>query len=260
MSDSVANGSEVGDGPVSEWPPELAGFVNFRDLGGRSVLGGTIVEGRIFRSDSLAHAGDEHVAHLVEERGVRTVVDLRGETEVEAFPNQPMADAGVTVHHIPLIDPAARERERAAVDWETLTLVGLYQHLLANSGPRFSEALRIICDPANHPLVFHCAAGKDRAGLTAAVTLGLLGVSDEEIVDDYARTAAVVDELVARARARARDTGRAPHDRFMTAEAETMRETLAWWHAEYGTIEEYMLAHGLEPAAIAALRGAMIVS
>jgi protein-tyrosine phosphatase len=244
-----------------EWPPELAGYVNFRDLGGRSVPEGSLREGCIFRSDSLAHAGDEQVAHLVEERGVRTVVDLRGETEVEAFPNQPMAAAGVTVHHIPLIDPAARrqqDRERSEVDWESLTLVGLYQHMLSNSGPRFVEALRVICEPGNHPLVFHCAAGKDRAGLTAAVTLGLLGVGDDEIVDDYARTAAVVDELTARAHARARESGRPPHDRFMTAEAETMRETLVWWHAEYGTIEQYMLANGLEPDAIAALRGALI--
>lgn len=239
------------------WPPELAGFVNFRDLGGRTVAGGTLREGLIFRSDSLAHAGDEHVAHLVEERGVRTVVDLRGETEVEAFPNQPMADAGVVVHHVPLIDPAAR-RERSEVDWETLTLVGLYQHLLANSGPRFTQALRVICNPDNHPLVFHCAAGKDRAGLTAAITLGLLGVADDEIVDDYARTAAVVDQLMARAMARAGDTGHAPNERFMTAEAETMRETLAWWHEHYGTIEEYMLGNGLSADAIAALRSSMI--
>jgi len=240
-----------------EWPPELAGYVNFRDLGGRTVPGGTLREGLIFRSDSLAHAGDEHVAHLVEERGVRTVVDLRGETEVEAFPNQPMADAGVVVHHIPLIDPAAR-RDRSEVDWSTLTLVGLYQHLLSNSGPRFTEALRVICNPANHPLVFHCAAGKDRAGLTAAVTLGLLGVSDDEITDDYARTAAVVDQLTARAHARARDTGNPPHDRFMTAEAETMRQTLVWWHEQYGTIEQYMLDNGLTQQEIDALREAMI--
>lgn len=254
-----------------EWPPELAGFVNFRDLGGRTVPGGTLRHGRIFRSDSLAHAGDKQVAHLVEERGVRTVVDLRGETEVEAFPNQPMAAAGVTVHHIPLIDPAARRvsgrgsgrgagEARAALDWENLTLVGLYQHMLEHSGPRFAAVLRVISDPANHPLVFHCAAGKDRAGLTAAVTLGLLRVGDDEIVDDYARTAMVVDELIARAHARARESGRPPHDRFMTAEAETMRETLAWWHAAHGTIEQYMLANGLEPEAIAALRAAMIAS
>ena len=48
--------------------------------------------------------------------------------------------------------------------------------------------LQIIAEPANHPLVFHCAAGKDRAGLIAATVLGLLEVDDEEIVADYAAT------------------------------------------------------------------------
>ncbi|MFN8025515.1 MAG: tyrosine-protein phosphatase [Acidimicrobiia bacterium] len=145
-------------------------------------------------------AGDEHVAHLVEERGVRTVVDLRGETEVEAFPNQPMADAGVTVHH-PADRPggARKTRRRSEIDWETLTLIGLYQHLLANSGPQFAQALRIICDPANHPLVFHCAAGKDHAGLTAAVTHSGCSAWATTRSSTTTRTAAVVDELMARA-------------------------------------------------------------
>jgi protein-tyrosine phosphatase len=35
------------------------------------------------------------------------------------------------------------------------------------------------------PLVFHCAAGKDRTGVAAALILSLLGVSDELIIEDY---------------------------------------------------------------------------
>jgi protein tyrosine/serine phosphatase len=250
-----------------EWPAELAGYVNFRDLGGHTTPHGVTVSGRIFRSDSLAHAGDEHVEHLVEERGVRTVVDLRGEQEVEAFPNQPMADAGVTLHHVPLIDPAARRRSSEAgegaersegYDWKNMTLVDLYQFIVRDSGPRFVEVLRVICNPDNHPLVFHCAAGKDRAGLIAATVLGLLEVPDDEIVDDYALTAAALDGLYARAHARAGATGTPPNDRFMTAEAETMREVLAWWHEQYGTVEQYMLGHGLTQDEIDTLRAAMI--
>lgn len=240
-----------------EWPEELAGYVNFRDLGGHATPHGVTVSGRIFRSDSLAHAGDEHVEHLVEERGVRTVVDLRGEQEVEAFPNQPMADAGVTLHHVPLIDPARRGGVKE-YDWKEMTLVDLYQFMLRDSGPRFVTALRVICNPDNHPLVFHCAAGKDRAGMIAATVLGLLEVPDEEIVDDYALTAAALDGLYARAHARAGTTGTPPHDRFMTAEADTMRAVLAWWHEEYGTIGEYMLGHGLAQEEIDTLRRVMI--
>jgi protein-tyrosine phosphatase len=37
-------------------------------------------------------------------------------------------------------------------------------------------------------LLFHCAAGKDRTGIVAAVLLGLLGVADDDILDDYEMT------------------------------------------------------------------------
>ena len=50
------------------------------------------------------------------------------------------------------------------------------------------EALEIIAEPENHPLVFHCNAGKDRTGSLAAVVLGVLGVMDEDIIEDYALT------------------------------------------------------------------------
>jgi protein-tyrosine phosphatase len=239
------------------WPTELTGTVNFRDLGGHATPDGPVRFGRVFRSDSLAHVVPSDVEHLVQERGVRTVVDLRGATEVDAFPNQPMRDAGVTIHHIPLIDPAKRE-QATEIDWESMTLVDLYRFILTSAGPQFVEALQIIAEPANHPLVFHCAAGKDRAGLIAATVLGLLRVDDEEIVADYAQTSAALEALKARANKRAEGTGRPPADRFMTADAETMREVLDWLQTEHGGFEQYMLDHGFAPGALELLRSSLI--
>jgi len=60
------------------------------------------------------------------------------------------------------------------------------------------------------------------------------------------------------AHARAADTGRPPADRFMTAEAETMRETLEWLQREHGGFEEYVLGHGLAAGEITTLRASMI--
>lgn len=237
---------------------EISGLVNFRDLGGHPTRDGVTRTGRVFRSDSLAHAAPDDVVHLVEERGVRTVVDLRGAAEVDAFPNRPMADAGVTIHHVPLIDP--EKREQSGLDWETMTLVDLYQFLLDSAGAEFVEVLQIIAEPANHPLVFHCAAGKDRAGLIAATVLSLLEVDDEEIVADYAATAAAVEALKARAAKRAEGTGRPPAARFMTAEAQTMRETLAWLHATHGGFEPYLLGHGFTDGEVALLRASLVES
>jgi len=238
------------------WPTELTGTVNFRDLGGHGTPAGRVRVGRVYRSDSLAHVDPADVEHLVEERGVRTVVDLRGVTEVDAYPNHPMRDAGATIHHVPLIDPA--KRESSGFEWETMTLVDLYRFILESAGPQFVEVLQIIAEPANHPLVFHCAAGKDRAGLIAATVLGLLQVDDEEIVADYAQTAAAIDALKARAHKRAEGTGRPPADRFMTAEAETMRAVLGWLRAEHGGFEQYALGHGLATGEIEVLRASLI--
>ena len=83
-------------------------------------------------------------------------------------------------------------------------------------------------------------------------------VDDEEIVADYAQTSAALDELRARARRRAEGTGRAPADRFMTADAETMREALAWLHAEHGGFEPYLLSHGLAAGEVDLLRVSLI--
>ena len=242
----------MADSPRSD----ISGLVNFRDLGGHPTRHGVTRSGRVFRSDSLAHAAPDDVVHLVEERGVRTVVDLRGAAEVDAFPNQPMADAGVTIHHVPLIDP--EKREQSGLDWETMTIVDLYRFLLESAGTEFVEVLQIIAEPANHPLVFHCAAGKDRAGLIAATVLGLLEVDDEEIVADYAATEAALEALKERATKRAEGTGRPPAARFMTADAATMRETLAWLHTEHGGFEPYMLGHGLSDGELMLLRASLI--
>ena len=238
------------------WPADLTGYVNFRDLGGHPTRDGHVRHGRVFRSDSLAHVEPEHVEHLVEERGVRTVVDLRGATEVDAFPNHPMRDAGAVIHHIPLIDPA--KRESSGFEWETMTLIDLYRFILDSAGPQFVEVLQIIAEPAHHPLVFHCAAGKDRAGLIAACVLGLLEVDDEEIVADYAATEAALEALKERAMQRATDTGRAPAARFMTADAATMRETLAWLHETHGGFAPYLLGHGFTDGELELLRVSLI--
>ncbi len=51
-----------------------------------------------------------------------------------------------------------------------------------------SQALQVIGDPPGYPLVFHCAAGKDRTGVLSALVLDLLGVRREVIVEDYVLT------------------------------------------------------------------------
>ena len=44
-------------------------------------------------------------------------------------------------------------------------------------------------------MMFHCTAGKDRAGIATAILLSLLGVPDETIIADYSLTNIIFDRL-----------------------------------------------------------------
>jgi hypothetical protein len=90
------------------------------------------------------------------------------------------------------------------------------------------------------------------------MVLQVLGVDDAAITADYARTAAVVDLLLARVAARMPPGREAPGPRIMSAEAETMQAALDWLRAHHGGAERYLLTHGLPPEALAALRAEML--
>lgn len=62
---------------------------------------------------------------------------------------------------------------------------------------RHVEFERLIAAADSAPVVFHCASGKDRTGIVAALVLTLLGVSRKDVVADFALTARATDRLVA---------------------------------------------------------------
>ena len=248
----------------------LDGPANFRDLGGYPTVDGRhLRSGRVFRSDSLSHMSDDDVRHVAEELGVVTVVDLRARHEVETFGHGPLGTRGVIVHHLPIVDETRREHTagdatddatQGRIDPATMGLDRIYALMLGRFGDRFVAVLRIVADPANQPVVFHCAAGKDRTGLTAALLLGALGVDDDVIAADYAITAEHMDELLLRHRARADVSSEMAEvsESLFAAEASVMRAVLADIRATHGSAADYLLAHGLEPAAIDALRASLL--
>ena len=59
----------------------------------------------------------------------------------------------------------------------------IYLHRISEQlfGKRLVDALEIIAERDNHPLIFHCSAGKDRTGVLAAVVLAAIGIVDEDV-------------------------------------------------------------------------------
>ena len=171
----------------------LEGNLNLRDLGGyRTKDGGRVRGGCVFRSDEL-HALTDADVEVLERLGIRVVFDLRNAFERNARPNRLPVGAellersspappnvGVTIEEqIALGDlPLADDEEFA----------GVYIDLLDRLAPELRTILELAVDAPNRPLLFHCVAGKDRTGIAAAVVLGVLGVPDELILDDYELT------------------------------------------------------------------------
>jgi protein-tyrosine phosphatase len=182
----------------------FAGALNFRDLGGLPTSDGRNTRwGLVFRADALSGlTADDQV--LFSRMGIKTVIDLRGDEERERQPNPPW-QGEVTTRTVPLIGSQSRSYREVAggnSDGEQF-LFDLYRHMASDSAPLLGEILTELSDPASLPAVFHCAGGKDRTGITAALLLLVLGVAHEDVLDDYALTSSYllpdrIEELVRR--------------------------------------------------------------
>ena len=123
-------------------------------------------------------------------------------------------------------------------------------------------ALEIIAEPDNHPLLFHCAAGKDRTGILAAVLLSsILGVEDETIIEDYALSGPYAEKLLKQIKSSPETPEFAVNlpDFFWKAAPASMEMLLSTLRQEYGSIDGYLEAHGVKPSLVKRLERALLV-
>ena len=115
---------------------------------------------------------------ILEEFGIKTVIDLRGNSEKADMPDVFERMPEYDYHHISLL-------ETNPIFSKKCTDIGaMYIMSLTEYRENYAAVLRLISN-LNEPFLFHCFAGKDRTGLLAAMLLGAAGVSREDIVADY---------------------------------------------------------------------------
>ncbi|MCW4385370.1 tyrosine-protein phosphatase [Salinibacterium sp. SYSU T00001] len=166
---------------------QLSSPVNLRDLGGTAIEGGIMREGLAVRADDLSVITETDAAALVE-RGLTAVIDLRSTFEVSMTGRGPLASQPVAYHHLPLladIGEGMAGRGPAAFTHEAMG--HSYVRMVDGAASQLATALTIM-SLSPGATAFHCAAGRDRTGVLAALLLVSLGATDDEIVADYSRT------------------------------------------------------------------------
>ena len=229
---------------------------NFRDVGGyRGLDGRTVRSGRLYRSDSL-HRMDGADRDAFSALGVRTVIDLRRPQEVARYGRVPEFD-GLTYRHIhpEHADWAARPYQSGS-DLARY-LADRYADLARTGTTGLAQAIGLIADSANAPVVVHCVAGKDRTGIVCGLTLAVLGVDDAEIAADYALSNEASQRFAAWVGTAHPDLPELPAP-YLSSPAETMLLFLAEIREGHGSVDGYLRHAGVTDDQLAALRSHLL--
>ncbi len=242
----------------------LEGVHNFRDLGGYEMGDGRRIGwGRLFRADGLYRLTERDL-ELLDAIGIRTVLDLRSAGEVEQHGTFPFERHPVAFHALPIIDTTWRDRDIPTFDeteqGEVDFLTWAYLDMLAVGGDRFAEAIHRLSVPEAMPAVFHCAAGKDRTGLLAALVLGGLGVDRDVIVADYALTRAGMERLrvwVATNHPEMEERMNETPSFMLAAHPDAMANVYDTLVTEHGSVRNYLATIGVGDALVESLADAL---
>lgn len=186
---------------------KLPKLINTRDIGGlKTVDGKTICKGKLIRSGKLSKL-PKKTQRVLQQYQVKLVVDLRIESERITAPDTVMQ--GINYVHLPIlwfpaygimdnehlftvtdkgIALARKEGARIKSEFGTTDnyMIANYRSMVFDSSAQdmLRKFLRLVIDEENC-VIWHCASGKDRAGICAMLIEGLLGVDEKAIVADY---------------------------------------------------------------------------
>ena len=184
----------------------LKGLCNTRDLGGyRTADGRRIKSHKLIRSGALLDGTDEDLQILLSRYGLRTVVDFRTGEERRQKPDPVLP--GVTYVENPILEEEAmgitRENENTsdgnAVVKKVIETIrttdstpleymkNMYINLIKDSFSRaqYRKFFEVLLAQEEGAVLWHCTAGKDRAGVGTILILSALSVPREQILADY---------------------------------------------------------------------------
>ena len=182
----------------------FTGAHNFRDLGGYKTEDGRALKwGKIYRSDDLHLLTDEDLKYL-SRLNIKSVVDFRSDEERGSEPdrlNPDMTQVLLPIKFQPEeLDDETLKNLMKNLTFGTLDSSNLLRDfnivIVKDFATEYKKFFRHVIENNAEPIVFHCTAGKDRAGFASAMILTVLGVPREKVIEDYLLTNTYVKDHV----------------------------------------------------------------
>lgn len=224
---------------------------NVRHLGGYRAANGATTGEALVRSGSLHRLTDAGVAALAD-AGVHTIVDLRSAVERDRDVTPDVERFGITRINAPVFE---QDASPVGLSEEFPGFATIYPRFLDTGAAAYRSLFETIAD-SDGGVLFHCAAGKDRTGVAAALLLGLAGVDDDTIVADFTVSETLLAPLLGEWLPKMAERGLSEEGAraIMASKAPDMAATLEHIRSRYGSAEGYLREIGVSESATSTVR------
>nr|WP_205299999.1 tyrosine-protein phosphatase [Pantoea sp. Tr-811] len=246
--------------------PRLAGMDNFRDIAGTTTAyttshDGTMRAGVFYRANALTPTAADLA--ILNGLGISDVFDLRTASEIAATPDT--LPAGASYTNIDIIGSTTSGSNITNLSFTSAAQARAMMEetnraFVSDAGMRgqFAVLFNELAS-ADGAALFHCTAGKDRTGWTAAVLLSIAGVDQATIMSNYLATNDYTAARVAATLAAMPASMAQIYAPLLGVEASYLQAGLDEVTAEYGSMDNYLKQGlGLSQETLYVLRGKMV--
>lgn len=177
----------------------LDGTSNTRELGGYKTEDGRSLKwGVLYRSDKLSELTDADQEYLLQ-LGIKRVIDFRSSEEKQNEPDQ--LPSTLKYIEMPIeADGAIRPKVEAILKGDLnedvgAILVETNKEFISDFSGVYKGFIESLIEN-QEPTLFHCTAGKDRAGFAAALVLLAVGVPEKIVIEDYMKTNKYTEDTI----------------------------------------------------------------
>jgi protein-tyrosine phosphatase len=219
----------------------LEGAHNVRDIGGYKTKDGRLTKWKKFiRADGLENLSRSDVTKLLD-YGLNIDIDLRSEAEYKTWIDVLEQCDEIEYYQVQLLKN---------LRITSSSLGGIYVNTADSCMDKFYKVFKIMADNPEKTILFHCSAGKDRTGMTAALLLMLAGVDKEDIIADYTITTenlySIIDKFSGENDENLKD--------YLGSKREYIEKFINHIQKKYDGAESYMKKIGLKESEIEILK------